>query len=292
MQSLGTNGRLGNQLFQYAVIRAVSHKLGLELKIPNPNHQSWHSQECLLKYFNIKCQYLNNDDIKNIQHTYSEINGDIYDDKVFSVNDNTDFYGFFQSSKYFEDIEDILKNDLIPIPLIYDYAKKYIENIKLKYGQDCEIVSIHIRRGDLITCTGLEHFYGVNNLKIDEDSVYGKYLKKAMQLFENNKNVIYLIFTGGSRHGDINGDDISWCKENFTENNMIFSEGNSSIQDFAIMTMCDHNILGYGTTFSWWAAYLNNNKNKKIIGPENIFICADDKNRVRTNFYTDKFTLI
>ena len=51
---------------------------------------------------------------------------------------------------------------------------------------------------------------------------------------------------------------------------MVFAEGNTDIEDLYLMSACDNNIIA-NSSFSWWAAWLNKNENKKIIAPSNWF---------------------
>jgi len=76
---LGENGRLGNQLFQYAALKGLATKNDYQMKIPNPQTMMWHGQICLLDKFNINCDYLTQEDVSTLQHLYEEPNWKQYD---------------------------------------------------------------------------------------------------------------------------------------------------------------------------------------------------------------------
>lgn len=102
--------------------------------------------------------------------------------------------------------------------------------------------SIHVRRGDYVK---LKHIY--HNL---DKSYYIKSLETV-----NPSGPVYVF-----------SDDIDWCKKNLSITEAIYPEGNSAIEDFNLMRSCNHNIIS-NSTFSWWAAFLNRNEDKKIIQP-------------------------
>jgi hypothetical protein len=146
-------------------------------------------------------------------------------------------------------------------------AKAYIEELREdKY----EVVSIHLRRGDNTDGTNPSEikFYGSDDI-LDQSTVYGSYLKKALKEFEG-KPVKYLVFTGGSRTGDDSA-DIEWAKKNFNDTNIVVSNTNSAMMDFSRIMACDHNIACHMTSFGWWAAYLNPNPDKIVVAPKNYF---------------------
>ena len=290
MLTLGEYGRLGNQLFQYAMLKSVSCKLNYELKIPDISKKNFHEQNCLLSNFKLTSQFLTSQDNSKIINNFKEKNSTDFDPAVFNISDNTNFFGIYINKNYFIDQADIIKKEYEFIPSLFDYASDYLSNLKRLVGKK-EIVSVHIRRGYNTDKTNpaLINYYGSDDI-FSEASIFGSYFNKAKKLF-SNKEVIYLIFTGGSRN--ITGQDckdIEWCKKNIYGDNVFYSENNSSIQDFAIMSMCDHNIIAHETTFSWWAAFLNKNSNKIVVAPDKWFFSEESRNR--TDFYPEEFFCI
>ena len=63
-------------------------------------------------------------------------------------------------------------------------------------------------------------------------------------------------------------------------------EGNNQFEDLCLMSLCDHNIIA-NSSFSWWGAFLNQNKNKKIVAPSNWFT-----NKEIVNLYPQTWIII
>jgi len=124
------------------------------------------------------------------------------------------------------------------------YFEMFEEDIRQLYkqeGEPLDYVAIHIRRGDYVD----NPFY-VDLTKTD-------YYKDAIKQFPDHK---FLVFS----------DDINWCKGYLCNDRVDYSEGKSEYEDFNLMTRCKHQIIA-NSSFSWWAAYLNPNPNKKVIAP-------------------------
>lgn len=149
--------------------------------------------------------------------------------------------GYYQSEKYFiNNREKILDFYSIDKDSLYLIEKKYGEILKK------ETCSIHIRRGDYL---GLPNHHPTCNMG---------YYNKAMKIFP--EETTYLVFS----------DDVEWCKEIFTGDNFIIIEDNEDYIDLWLMSLCDNNIIA-NSSFSWWGAWLNNNKDKRVIVPKRWF---------------------
>ena len=91
---LGTYGRLANQMFQYATLKAVGIRRDYEVRIPRPSDLD------LLAVFDIPEPELTPHDAQALVHTYTEPHF-AFSDAVFDVPDNSNLHGYFQSQRYF-----------------------------------------------------------------------------------------------------------------------------------------------------------------------------------------------
>ena len=67
-------------------------------------------------------------------------------------------------------------------------------------------------------------------------------------------------------------DTMEWCRENFKGDQFYFVDSSfqQDYMDFYLMCRCENNIIA-NSTFSWWAAWLNNNENKRVLFPKRWF---------------------
>jgi len=290
---LGRLGRLGNQLFQYAALRGLGLSRGYTTKIPDPSKRMWHGQTCLLDNFNIECEFMEESEIRELEGRYYEPDYMNFDEQFFILPDNIDLHGFFQSTLYFKGHEEQIRKELSPKIEILDEAKENLDAIRSEH-EGCEIVSLHLRRGDNTDGSNpskeLNEMYGKNG-DLELDSFYGQYLTAAKECFKDQK-VKYLIFSGGSRQsGNSNETDMEWCKRNFVGEEYIFADENDSLIDFATIMQCDHNIISHISSFGWWAAYLNTKKDSIIVAPKHYH---PDRPEIehRQGFYPTEWTLV
>jgi len=155
---------------------------------------------------------------------------DYYDIKI---KESSQFVGYFQSEKFFENI----KQEVLEL---FEFKENLVNDLKNRYPDASNSCSIHVRRGDYVKLANFHPPISMN------------YINNAVKHITYNK---FFIFS----------DDINWCKDNFKHLNCNFISLND-YEDFILMSLCKDNII-CNSTFSWWAAYLNKNKNKVVISP-------------------------
>lgn len=223
-------------MFQYAALLGVKYKRGYDIVLEKDTFET----SMLSNMFNLK-EY-SSIDAESIlfEKTYKE-NCHCFDPNVLEVEDNTNLMGYFQTEKYFKHCEDIVKKEFTYNDSLINTADKFLSSYK-----HLDLVSIHVRRTDYLHYT---HIHAKCDLL---------YYTEAMNQFNKSKTC-FVVTT----------DDINWCKENIKTDNILFSSDSYEL-DLCIQSRCDHHIIA-NSTYSWWAAWLGQNPNKKIIAPENWF---------------------
>lgn len=253
--NIGRYGRLGNQLFQFASTIGIARKLGYEVYFPKEN-----ITEPAIEDFRDGIRrevYFDVPKIFQVPESLLKSRQDIVFDKqaqephfhyselMFGIPDGTNLIGYYQTEKYFEHCEEEIRSVLTFSKEIEDSAKQVMTKYKVS---DRSTVSIHVRVGDY---AGLQQFHPICS---------PDYYVSAAENFRG-QNCQYLIFS----------DNIEYCKNIFGNQEMVsYICDNSPEVDMCLMSMCDHNIIA-NSSFSWWAAWLNKNPNKKVVAPKNWF---------------------
>lgn len=286
-------GRLGNQLFQYATLRAFQEKYFPEeelvlsfKKVEKKAKKEGFTEINSLAHFNTKFKIEEIDlNVKQLL-LITFISGNLFLSKKINPKDyikNRDriekkfknallrnnivwktsgyskfdlslmnrkkdilFYGYFESPKYFDDIKEILKEELTPLHAPLTKNKELLNQIKKE-----NTVCVSIRRGDFVE----NEKYRKEHFICDEN-----YFKKAMKEIEKRvKNPRYVIFS----------DDITWVKENMDfPKNSLYEDGDDPVwEKLRLMYHCNHFIIS-NSSFSWWAQYLSRNDHKVVVAPK------------------------
>ena len=268
-------GGLGNQLFQYAIAKAIAVKNGVPMKIDLSffKDYKWHAyslapfnidenfasaQECndlLNPSLSLFSRGLNKLTKKEKQSYKLEEKGFAYDRSNLEEAPPKYMIGYWQSEKYFTSIEKTIRKDFeVKIPPSEQNQKILDEIIKTNS------VSIHIRRGNYVSDEVINNFHGTCSMEYYENAI--SYIKEKVD------NPIFYIFSN----------DIPWSREHLNfEGTKVFVDVNddtTDYEDLRLMQNCKHNIIA-NSTFSWWAAWLNSNPSKTIIAPKQWFANAD-----------------
>lgn len=270
-------GGLGNQMFQYAFGRSLSLKKNLKfsldltfLKDSRPR-ENFTKRNYELDVFlaTPRLSYLGEGLKKKLvirRHLYEKSME--YDCSLLDVLSRDLYIGYFQSPKYFSDVDDIIRLDF-RFKNISRQSLEVVDEIKR-----CDSVSIHVRRGDYLTHPAAYSAHGVCT---------ELYYSRAISFIK--KHVVspkFFVFS----------DDMPWVKENlFKEENVFFVSHNKcekSYEDMYLMSQCKHNITA-NSSFSWWGAWLNSEKEKIVIVPEDWFA---DKTLSSKDMFPDEWVKI
>ncbi|MBQ8250779.1 MAG: alpha-1,2-fucosyltransferase [Alphaproteobacteria bacterium] len=228
-------GGLGNNMFQYATAFSYAKKHNKILKVRRTTPRIFNSfliPENIILEENPKYQKAFFE--RGSKQNFEQVMGD----DSFQYLD-----GYFQNEAFFKEYREDILNEF--------KLKKELNSVNknlAKKMNETNSVAVHIRRGDY-----LRHF--------KNDVLSNHYYLLAMDYIASKvDNPFFYIFS----------DDVKWVKNNLkVKYNHMVVENNrrgDAVFDMYLMSLCKHNIIA-NSTFSWWGAWLNQNKDKIVIAP-------------------------
>lgn len=253
---------LGNQMFQYAFAFALEKKTGArvlidplfwgtslrryqleEFKITRTKRLVGRSLDYILGFGprngrRFKDRYRQHLIQKKYQ-LFQEKQVMHYDADVYNQKKSCFYWGFWQTPQYFEEYYEELKSEFTRKEAVSQQAQKY-----QKQMEQVTSVAMHIRRTDYVRQEG--------NVTIP----FGFYEEALRGMKEKLGEFRLFIFT----------DDKQFVKEYFKIRDYVLVEGLCDLDEFELMRQCNHHIVA-NSTFSWWAAYLGENKGGIVYAP-------------------------
>lgn len=176
-------------------------------------------------------------------------------DKLYYSGKDNVFTGqrlaFKELGNHIERIEPLIRESF-KFPQISDQKNSDM----LRFIKENNAVAIHARRGDMLGYNLYCYKYG--------------YFKRAVNFIKRSiKNPTFIFFCDPG--------STEWCKKNssvfnldFSKDKVLFVDWNKGLEsyiDMQLMAECKHQIIT-NSSFGWWGAFLNRNKQKITISPD------------------------
>lgn len=256
------DGGIGNQMFQYAVARVLSARLGVGLALDLRRlHRRGHRSFDLAGFkLAPNCRTITAGKPPKPPGRLARLlrsavfGGDYfhetsfaYNPRVFELSAPVILDGYFQSERYFLADAEVIRADFQPNA---EHAKS-LEYLARKALPDGLSISLHVRRGDYVESRN-QAFHGLVPLD---------YYDRALATLEERLGAepTVCVFT----------DDISWAKTNLTlpyGTRYVSELTSSALEDLILMSRCSHHITA-NSSFSWWGAWLNPSPDKIVVTP-------------------------
>ena len=249
---LGNEGRLGNQMFQYAFIRGMSKKYGYDFIIPDANSDRFDNYG-LFDCFKLEGCKTGEGSYPTLECRDTAFNQKFLDD----CSDNTNYSGVFQTEKYFANATEELRKDFTFNKEILDPCQEFIDNVG-------DAIFLHVRRGNSNLVGNRGEKWSYQMLQDYHPLMKKEYYLEALSHFDESKKVIVL------------SDTIDWCKKQdwLQDDRFLFSDSSYEVFDdgasvpyidLCLMSLCSGGIIA-NSSMSWWGAWLQNDTGK-IIAP-------------------------
>lgn len=234
------DGRLGNQLFQYAFALSTARRLRTHFFLYNYHHRLLINEYFDLNSFNFYFNQIQNKIYKAYKNKWDKVELDNERapvEQLKKVTNRIVLKGYFQSEEYFLDIMDEISNEF----QVRNKYQRLYNNLIIDYS-GCEETVIHFRGGDYLR----------SNYLLPKN-----YYAKCLGLLDERDKEILIVT-----------DDPVAAKDAFPEERFRVLPKSEPIVDFQIL-MKAKNVIISNSSFAWWACYLNTQSDKRIMAPKN-----------------------
>jgi len=275
-----TSGGIGNQLFQYALGRALSQRNSDELRLDTHFYDLniEPDRSFKLRHFNANAPiatpedfkkagipfpsrqglfakawrnaYRALDSMKPLQKRKVILEPDFgFHPEILEIKGDAYLSGVWQSEKYFTDYAEQIRKDFQLAKPLGKTSESLAQEIR---SAGAGSISLHVRRGDQVRDPALLTKHGA----LTEDYYAGA--------------VAYIAKHVPSPHIFVFSDEIAWCKENLKFNMPMTFINGIDYEDMHLMSLCASHIIAK-SSFSWWGAWLDPRPDKIVIAPKQRF---------------------
>ncbi|XP_060145468.1 galactoside alpha-(1,2)-fucosyltransferase 1 isoform X2 [Globicephala melas] len=232
------NGRLGNQMGQYATLLALAQLNGRQAFIQPAMHAT------LAPMFRITLPVLAPEVNSRTPWRELELHDWMSEEYAQLKEPWLKLSGFPCSWTFFHHLREQIRSEFTLHDHLRREAQSLLSQLRLSRTGDrpSTFVGVHVRRGDYVKVMPY-HWKGVVGDRA--------YLQQAMDWFRaRHEAPIFVVTSNG----------MEWCRENIdtSRGDVTFTgDGQEDVpsKDFALLTQCNHTIMTIGT-FGFWAAYL------------------------------------
>jgi hypothetical protein len=277
------SGGLGNQLFQYAAGKALATRLGVPFLLDTRWYRNHPERKLLLFDLAIDDKIASEEEIDLLSGKRASLVSKILKritsgecvlkenesellQPFFTIKGPAYLNGYWQSYKYFTDVQPVTADLFRPVSTIPSVQKIANEIVETKS------ISVHVRRGDYVTGKAASQVHGI----LDDE-----YYTAALSFLKDKV---------GDARIFVFSDEIDIARQMFVGDNFVFVSGVSDLAEMYLMSLCKHQIIA-NSTFSWWAAWLNANPGKIVVAPR-IWFLDPGKNSQTANLVPDSWIRI
>lgn len=255
-------GRTGNNLFQYAVGRVLAEKHGVPLVMDGSwfNRAGWRSVS-QLRSLPLKAQLIRDPtpasrllrkltgrhrwDFLSAPHYREKEEDTSFDPAVLALPSHCVLHGYFQSPRYFDVMEPMLREEI-------QFQDRKLDDESTEWAQKIcgsESVAVHVRRTDYI---------GKLNFDLCGEVYYDAAIARMRQL---SGSPIFFVFS----------DDADWCRTRFDRPGFHVVDCQSSrhdpLNDLHLMSLASHHIIA-NSSYSWWGAWIGKKPGQRVLMPD------------------------